>query len=74
MHVTFAPLANSCIALPPGAEHKSSTSLLFTSPNIFTGIVAPESCTHHLPSLKPSISFTLPGFFNLKLPGSVFCN
>ena len=58
--VTFAPAAQSCIVLPPGAAQRSATRLPAMSPSRRTGKVAAASCTHHAPSAKPGSSAMWP--------------
>ena len=73
IHVTFAPKAINCIALPPGAENKSKTAIFLILPTSFIGLEEEISCTHHLPSLNPLSSLSFLFFFILNEPvGSNF--
>ena len=55
--VTSAPVAASCMVLPPGAAHRSITRLPRTSPSSSAGSAAAASCTHQSPSAKPGMVF-----------------
>ena len=52
--VITPPLAAICMVLPPGAAQTSNTVSPGVSAKAAAGQAAAASCTHHLPSAKPS--------------------